>query len=48
MLKAFLYGGAVMMGVLVVYTIYDGIYTYFVWLKNRKNSQKQSSKRRRR
>lgn len=47
MLQAFLYGAVGMAGVLVTYTVYDGIYSICAWLHARRVA-KQNSKRRKR
>lgn len=47
MLQAFLYGAAGMAGALLVYTAYDGIYTFCAWMHSKKNASANSKRRKR-
>ena len=47
MLQAFLYGAAGMAGALLVYTAYDGIFTFCAWMHSRKNASANSKRRKR-
>lgn len=47
MLQAFLYGAAGMAGALVVYTIYDGIYSFCSWSRAKKIARANSKRRKR-
>ena len=41
MLEVFLYGVVACAGVLVTYTVYDGIFTFFAHRRERKNAAKR-------
>ena len=47
MLQAFLYGAAGMAGALIVYTAYDGLYTFCAWMHSKKNASANSKRRKR-
>ena len=47
MLQAFLYGAAGMAGALIVYTAYDGIFTFCAWMRNRKKANTNPKRRKR-
>lgn len=47
MLQAFLYGAAGMAGALIVYTVYDGIFTFCAWMHSKKNASANSKRRKR-
>ena len=48
MLEAFLYGAIGMAGVLLTYTVYDGVYNFFRMMREHKKAATQNSKRRKR
>lgn len=48
MWQAFVYGAAGMAGVLAVYTVYDGIYTFCAWMRNRKKASANPKRRKKR
>lgn len=47
MWQAFLYGAAGMAGVLATYTVYDGLYTFCAWMRNRKKANTNPKRRKR-
>ncbi len=45
MLEAFLNGMAATVGVLLIYTLYDGIYNLYTWVRSKKQPPQTSKKR---
>ena len=48
MLEAFLKGIAATVGGLLAYTLYDGIYTFCAWMRNRKKASANPKRRKKR